>query len=76
MRLCIVHGRDGRILAASILDPESDDGLTIRPIATDPEHTLVELDAPGEYGDLAEVCSRMRVDPESRQLVPNDDKGS
>ena len=76
MKLCIVHDRDGRILAASILDAESDDGLTIRPIATDPEHTLVELDASGESGDLAEICSRMRVDPERKQLVPNDDKGS
>jgi hypothetical protein len=74
MRLSIVHDRDGRILAAADLDADDPDGATPRPVAVNPEHTTIELDVPNEYqqGDLREICERLRVDPERRQLVPRE----
>ena len=71
MRLRVVHDETGRIIAAADLDAEE---LTLLPEPASPEHTAIEVEVPYEHrkGDLAEICQRLRVDPERKQLVPSE----
>ena len=72
MRLAVVHDENGRILAAADLTAE---GLIARPVPVDPGHVALEVDVPAEHqqGDLFEMCQRLRIDPERKQLVPRED---
>lgn len=68
MRLAVVHDESGQILAAADL---SAPGLIARPMPISTEHTALEVEVPYEHrqGDLYEMCQRLRVDPERKQLV-------
>lgn len=74
MRLRVVHEEDGEIVAAAVVEEESE-GLT--PVPAEGQ-TMAEVDVPDDLAgeDLGALCTQLRVDPDGPRLMRRDDSAA